>query len=61
MTRVIELTWACAACAETNRGRDKKCAKCGKPKEEGDAYRMPTDTRAVASVVALRTARLRKL
>lgn len=31
--RIVENTWQCTSCQETNRGRDMKCVKCGSPKE----------------------------
>jgi hypothetical protein len=39
-TWVIENTWNCSTCGHKNRGRDMRCANCGKSKE-GERYAIP--------------------
>ena len=49
--RQIEMTWKCSACEHQNLGRHKTCQQCGDPKDRGEAYEMPTNTAAAASVM----------
>ncbi len=47
--RVIEMTWHCATCKHQNRGRDKICQSCGKPKGD-EEFEMPSNTEAAPTV-----------
>src|SRR5262245_29907288 len=49
--RQIEMTWRCTSCGAQNLGRHSVCQGCGNPKDESEAYEMPADPSAAASVV----------
>jgi hypothetical protein len=48
--RQIELTWRCSSCGHRNLGRHLACQSCGSPKDDSEAYEMPPDPSAQASV-----------
>lgn len=49
---IIEMLWRCGdkGCNHENKGRHKKCARCGRPKTEEDGFYMPGDTSHAAAV-----------
>jgi hypothetical protein len=48
--RHIELVWRCSSCQVQNLGRHVACTGCGNPKDDSEAYEMPADPAALASV-----------
>lgn len=36
--RVVELTWKCSYCGRENRGRDRECQGCGRPRSTDTKY-----------------------
>lgn len=48
--RQIEMTWRCSSCQGQNLGRHVVCQTCGSPKDESEAYEMPSDTGSAATL-----------
>lgn len=45
-TWIVENKWNCSTCSTQNRGRDLRCSKCGKPKEDHEEYDLSGSTTA---------------